>query len=92
MFFDFTYFRSLEQKTTNNFVHFLIQIRTRKFTSEIYQRIEGQTKAAGFRSISKKVVVMLGQKPFSRIYLNILVNLGSGRDSNKGVATAQDVS
>ena len=36
IFFYLTYFRSLGQKSKNNFVLFLVQVRTRKFASEIY--------------------------------------------------------
>ena len=32
-----THFRSLGQKSKNNFFQFLVQMRTRKFTFEIYQ-------------------------------------------------------
>ena len=35
-FFDLTHFRSLGQKSKNNFVWFLVQMRTRKFAFEIY--------------------------------------------------------
>ena len=36
LFLDFTHFLSLGQKSKNNFVSFLVQMRTRKFASEIY--------------------------------------------------------
>ena len=36
LIFHLTHFRSLGQVSKNNFVRFLVQIRTRKFVSEIY--------------------------------------------------------
>ena len=35
-FFDLAHFQRLGQKSKNNFVHFLVQMRTRKFAFEIY--------------------------------------------------------
>ena len=36
LIFYLKYFRSLGQKSKNDFINFLVQMRTRKFASEIY--------------------------------------------------------
>ena len=43
-FFYLTHFRSLRQKSKNNFVRFLVQMRTRKFASEIYWPLQHLTQ------------------------------------------------
>ena len=52
--FDLTYFRSLGQKLKNHFVHFLVQLRTRKFASEIYGPLVGALGKLSMDSVSNK--------------------------------------
>ena len=46
-----TYFRHLGQKSKNNFIHFLVQMRTSKFASEIYWPLADKSESKNIQNI-----------------------------------------
>ena len=71
IFFYLTHFRSLGQKSKNNFVRFLVQMRTRKFASEIYSPLQLKETKTGLGWIVQFVPTFnkkYKQQPTDRVH------------------------